>query len=462
MTASLPDGPLVAWYGDDFTGSAAVMEVLAFSGLPSVLFLSPPSREELARFSDFRGIGIAGIARSQPPTWMDAHLPAVFNALRRSGAPIVHYKTCSTLDSAPHIGSIGRAYDIAKTIFDPAWTPLVTAAPSIGRYQLFGNLFARAGEHVHRLDRHPTMSRHPATPMDEADVALHVSRQTGAPIRLVDIVALHGGHAESALGRHLAEGPAIVSLDMLEERSLEAVGRLIWRHRGRQLLALGSQGVEYALVAHWRAIGAVPPAPAPHTCRAERIAVVSGSCAPDTARQIEAAIRKGVAPIAFDASKAVDERALEGEIERALAEGLAALATGRSVVVHTALGPADPAVAAFGRATTVSGIPAETVNARLGRAMGRVLAGLIEGGGLRRGAIFGGDTSGHAMSELDIFALTAEAPLVPGAALLGAHSRHPAFHGLQLVLKGGQMGPEDFFHIIESGGYATEQQGVPA
>lgn len=26
--------PWITWYGDDFTGSAAVMEVLAFAGLP--------------------------------------------------------------------------------------------------------------------------------------------------------------------------------------------------------------------------------------------------------------------------------------------------------------------------------------------------------------------------------------------------------------------------------------------
>ena len=36
------NGPLIAWYGDDFTGSASVMEVLEFGGLPSVLFLQPP------------------------------------------------------------------------------------------------------------------------------------------------------------------------------------------------------------------------------------------------------------------------------------------------------------------------------------------------------------------------------------------------------------------------------------
>ncbi|MDF2999871.1 MAG: type effector Hrp-dependent outer, partial [Xanthobacteraceae bacterium] len=36
---ALPDGPLVAFYGDDYTGSSAVMEVLSFAGLHTVLFL---------------------------------------------------------------------------------------------------------------------------------------------------------------------------------------------------------------------------------------------------------------------------------------------------------------------------------------------------------------------------------------------------------------------------------------
>ena len=28
MTPELPDGPLTAWYGDDFTGAATAMEAL--------------------------------------------------------------------------------------------------------------------------------------------------------------------------------------------------------------------------------------------------------------------------------------------------------------------------------------------------------------------------------------------------------------------------------------------------
>ena len=49
---------LLAFYGDDFTGSTDAMEALALSGLRTVLFLSAPTPEFLARkFPDLRCIG---------------------------------------------------------------------------------------------------------------------------------------------------------------------------------------------------------------------------------------------------------------------------------------------------------------------------------------------------------------------------------------------------------------------
>jgi len=130
---SLPEGILVGWYGDDFTGSAAVMEVLSFSGVPSVLFLEPPSPDMLARFPDMRAIGIASTARSQSPGWMEDNLPRALAFLDQIGARLVHYKTCSTLDSASELGSIGAALDIGTRIFGSAPVPCLVAAPEMRR-----------------------------------------------------------------------------------------------------------------------------------------------------------------------------------------------------------------------------------------------------------------------------------------------------------------------------------------
>lgn len=95
----LPPGLLIAWYGDDFTGSAAVMEVLHFAGLPAILFLDTPTPERLARFPGLRGIGIASTARAQDPGWMQANMPAPLDFLAGLGAQLLHWKICSTLDS---------------------------------------------------------------------------------------------------------------------------------------------------------------------------------------------------------------------------------------------------------------------------------------------------------------------------------------------------------------------------
>jgi uncharacterized protein YgbK (DUF1537 family) len=100
---------LLAYYGDDFTGSTDVMESLARAGVKTVLFLKPPTRAQLAKFPGLRAFGIAGGSRAMSPAQMQRQLPPAFKALKASGAPIVHYKTCSTFDSSPTIGSIGKA-----------------------------------------------------------------------------------------------------------------------------------------------------------------------------------------------------------------------------------------------------------------------------------------------------------------------------------------------------------------
>ena len=188
----------------------------------------------------------------------------------------------------------------------------------------------------YRLDRHPTMSRHPVTPMDEADVRLHLAKQTDRSIGLVDLVAMKCGEADASLDRERALGAEIVALDVVDDETLSEAGRLVWEHRGERLLAIGSQGVEYALVAHWRAAGLLEqPKAAFCAPPAERIACVSGSCSPVTAGQIAFAEQNGFAAIRLDAARAVDEVAWERELGQAADRALASVGEGqRSARLH--------------------------------------------------------------------------------------------------------------------------------
>ena len=450
---TLPPGPLLAFYGDDFTGSTAAMEVMAFAGLSSVMFLDVPTPRRLARFADRRCIGIAGIARSRGPEWMDAELPRIYTALGGLGAPLVHYKVCSTFDSAPHVGSIGRAVDIGAAAFPARWIPLVIGAPALARYQAFGNLFAGIGGTAFRLDRHPVMASHPVTPMDEADVTRHLARQTERRIGLIDMAALKRGEGEARRAMLAGDDAPVVAIDVLDDETLARAGEMIWRHRANGRFVAGSQGVEYALVAHWRAAGLIPEAPPAMALPAmERIAVVSGSCSPVTARQIAHAEQNGFAGIRIDVTNATDPKSWEAEIGRVGTLALAALGSGASPLAYTARGPEDAAVAGLAEACRSAGASPSEVNDRIGAGLGSLLGRILDEGRLRRAVIAGGDTSGHATLGLGIDALSAAAMLAPGAPLCRAHAENPERDGLELALKGGQIGVDDYFSAARHGG----------
>lgn len=439
--------PLVTFYGDDFTGSSAVLEILAFAGLPAALFLDAPSPAMLAKMPNLRAIGVAGVARSRDPTWMDAELPRLFAALKALGAPVLHYKTCSTFDSAPRLGSIGKATEIGLRVSGADWAPLVVGAPAIGRWQIFGTLFAAFDGAPYRLDRHPVMARHPATPMNEADLCRHLNAQTDLPKAVVDWRALVTGRGHEAVTAARAEGARIIAIDCFDDRTLAEAGALLWPASGDPpIFAVGSQGVEYALVSHWRRSDLLPEAPPlPSLTPASPLLAVSGSCSPTTARQIAEAEAAGFVVLSLEAALAVDPIAWGLALDSCAAEMLVALGRGRHVLVATARGPDDPAVARFADTLATSGAVPGPIHERIGEGLGSLVRRAREELGLQRAVVAGGDTSGHAMLAIGAEALEIVAPLAPGSPLMRLRSHDVRHDGLEIALKGGQMGGPDLF-----------------
>jgi uncharacterized protein YgbK (DUF1537 family) len=76
--------------------------------------------------------------------------------------------------------------------------------------------------------------------------------------------------------------------------------------------------------------------------------------------------------------------------------------------------------------------------------------------------VAGGDSSGAVAAALDVQALTLQARLVPGAPLCRAWSQRPGRDGLEIVLKGGQMGGDDFFGRVRDGLDLPLTAGLPA
>ena len=458
MADTLPAGLLLAYYGDDFTGSTDALEAFTIAGVPTVLFLERPDAAALARFPRMRCVGLAGQSRGRSPDWMRTHLAPDLEALAGLGAPVLQYKVCSTFDSSPAIGSIGCAIDLGVPLMPGGWSPLVVGAPRLGRFTAFGNLFAVADGIGHRLDRHPTMSRHPVTPMHEADLRRHLAGQTGRPTALVDFTQLKAGNGAAALARCLqdADVAPVVLIDVLDEETLREAGRLVWEQRGPGVFGAASSGLQYALVAHWRSQGLLPaPEAPPVAAPAGRIAAVSGSCSPITARQIDHAGAQGLATLRLDTTELLSPRS-EAAFARVADAACLALADGRSPLVYTALGPDDPAVQGFDAAASAAGLSRTEAARRTAEALARMMRTLLDRTpDLRRVAVAGGDSSGEVAAALGVQALTVAASLTPGAPLCRAWSEDPRRDGLEIVLKGGQMGGPDFFVSVRDGPVAT-------
>ncbi|MFF2889674.1 four-carbon acid sugar kinase family protein [Paenibacillus sp. NPDC057967] len=442
---------LLAFYGDDFTGSTDAMEALSRSGYRTVLFLEAPSPDMLQRFEGIRCVGVAGTSRAKNPEDLGKEVEPVMERLSRLPVGVIHYKTCSTFDSSPEFGSIGEAIRITLPYFENQETvPLLVGAPALGRYTVFGHHFARYDGQVYRLDRHPVMSRHPVTPMGEADLRLHLQKQLNVDMELVSIVELEGGEqaARTAYRHKLERKPGVVLFDALGDATMRLTGQLIWESASEGLrFVVGSSGVEYALTAYWDEAGIRktddPLNPVSKgLVPASRILAVSGSASPVSQRQVETAIEQGFVGLRIPPECLAEDRNMPAQL---LNEALQHLNEGRSVVLYTALGPEDPAIAETRKAIADRGIDGSQAGEHIGRQLGRWTKHMMLQANLGRVVIAGGDTSGFVTSEMGIYGLEMALPISPGAPLCKVYSQDERMDGMELALKGGQFGSPDYF-----------------
>jgi uncharacterized protein YgbK (DUF1537 family) len=473
---------LLTFYGDDFTGSTDALEQLTLAGIPTALFVEPPTSAQLKKFPELQAIGVAGMTRAMTPGAMEKTIRPVFQKLKQLRARHVHYKVCSTFDSSPQIGSIGRVLEIGAEIFPAPFVPILAAAPALGRYTIFGNHFARFGigsdGAIHRLDRHPSISKHPVTPMTEADLRVHLSKQTKKKIALFDVlkIALPENESRAALKKVLGEKPDAILFDALTAEHLQRTGKLLdeLASAKRPLFSIGSSGIEAALAMAWGSAAAPaavrralasnilaqnlqkfksPYAPMPTTRASsaapgagaiptKQILVGSGSCSPVTSAQIARALKNGFAEVALKTEALISQNNSALEIQRAIEATAKLLKSGRSVMVHTTRSGSDKQLAAKLKSKT-----AEV----LGTALGNVLRGALAQSNVRRLCIAGGDTSSFAARALGIEALEMIAPLTSGAPLCRAFAPNSPADGREVVFKGGQVGAENYFEIVKNG-----------
>jgi uncharacterized protein YgbK (DUF1537 family) len=432
--------PRICFYGDDFTGATDTLATATEAGLRSLLFLGIPDQQQLQAAGELDCLGIAGAARSMAPAAMTAELEPVARFFSTLQAPVTHYKICSTFDSAPHVGNIGVALSVWRRHIPNDFVPIVGGQPNLQRYCIFSNLYAavNAGGEVFRIDRHQTMRNHPVTPMREANMCLHLQAQQ-MTVAAVHFPAYdHGAERlDAEIETLLGDAPDAVLFDVTEATDLPVIGAQIWRRAQRQrLLAMGASSVVQALCRYWQEAEELECNAEPITPRIARadgpVFVLAGSLSPVTAQQVRAAV--SFERVQLDARRLVDGD--DDYVAAMLTQVARLLQDGRHVLACTADGMP---------------ITGDHVTYRLAQACGDFLKRLLPLTTVRRIGVAGGDTSSHALKALDIWGLSYLGKLSAGVALCRAHADGAKENGLELMLKGGQMGGEDLFETLVHG-----------
>lgn len=443
----------VAFYGDDFTGASDNASQYARHGLRTLLFFSNPTDAMLQSAArDYDVIGVAGTARSLSPTAMSDELMPVLKNFHALGVPLVQYKCCSTFDSSPETGSLGEAIRLMRSLWRDCMVPVLAATPEFGRYTLFGHHFARAGDHVHRLDRHPVMSRHPVTPMHESALSEILSDQGFAIKRLIDLRTLdHCELSPHQLVIDIATEDSVV-FDGYTLRHVITAAASLWElSRSRQVCAMAAQGFAHALGAHLRVLGLITaPEPTHSLAPVDKLLVLSGSCSALSALQIDWALQIG-----FDGIHLPPTLLLEGneaqliEIEHTM---LASLTAGKSVVIYTARGPGDDQVEEIRHLLPVGvSVPAYIAH-RIGRIYTKLSRSAFADAGLQRLVVAGGDSSSFTMRALGAIALETKAShFQQNAHVCSLISDDQLIHGKEVLLKGGQVGTAELYELMLKG-----------
>lgn len=419
---------LAAFVADDFTGATDALWQFQRYGLRSRLLTSSAQLTPDNLDGDYDVIGIATTARSATRTdSARVALPAL-QKLADLGPELLQYKVCSTFDSSPERGNIGAVIDAVRTELGlESPVPVLAAQPEFGRWTVFANHFASYAGQNYRLDRHDPMRRHPATPVDEADLRLHLGRQLPGEIGVVHVPLLAHDALRFALADRMNDDATAFIVDAISNDDLVRFGRAlrdVQTRVGRSLFAVGSGGLSYgyaaalvqgaSAVAPAPACAQVPPAQGP-------VLAVSGSCSPVTDRQIQVAQDAGWFGVHIDEC---------GVAERVRA----ALSAGKHTVVYTARGRSTGAVAAD-----------------LTRRLGALGLDAIGDGLTHRLLVAGGDTSGEIIGMAGVGAIEIIGSIDVAGLLCRAYGESSILDGVEVVLKGGQVGGDDFFLRVVGG-----------
>ncbi len=147
------------------------------------------------------------------------------------------------------------------------------------------------------------------------------------------------------------------------------------------------------------------------------ILVISGSCATITGEQILWAKNNGFHDFPISPQNLLDSARRYSDREHIITPAINTLAEGKSVILHTAIGPTDERIAAMNRTIEKLSLTKSEANDILGGELGAIAYEILSGSAVKRVVISGGDTAGRIQKMLQIEALQISKSIGIAAAL---------------------------------------------
>ena len=262
---------------DDLTGGMMVASLLEREGVRCPLVTSAEALDDLGTEAD--AVVVGKKLRLIPAADARSEVSAIGGALRAIDAKRIYYKYCATFDCTDE-GNIGPA---AEALLAVTGGDRVIFAPAFPEYSVTvfqGRLFV--GD---RLLSESFKQYDPVTPMTNANLMQVLEPQMTEPVGLISHRVLHRGlkAAREYVEAQVASGTRAFVIDSVDDDDVTRVAELVndWD------VTTGGDALPGFLARQWLPAGYPPGERTVLPAAPGHEAVIAGSCAPPTLRQLD-------------------------------------------------------------------------------------------------------------------------------------------------------------------------------
>ncbi|MBY5944673.1 3-oxo-tetronate kinase [Photobacterium rosenbergii] len=265
---------------DDFTGATDAAGFIVKSGL-RVIQLSGAGQNSNTIDADALVVSLK--TRSCPPQEAIEQSLAACDWLLEQGCTLIYFKYCSTFDSTAE-GNIGPVTEALMKRLEVSSTLVCPALPVNGRTVYQGNLFV-----FHQPLSESGMKHHPITPMTDSNLLRLIEAQTHGKAGLLNWQTINKGVDSTHVVLHqlVTNGTQFVVCDTLCDENLEVLGEIAQHHR----LVTGGSGLVGAIakaITHTKRLTTDRQQETLAPTKVVNGVVISGSCSEMTNRQVAA------------------------------------------------------------------------------------------------------------------------------------------------------------------------------